>query len=221
MIDDEPRAGTVESAVADEHPELRLWWLPVRIPTRHGSPQLRARLRSMSDRLRGPQAIALRGQPIPQAYRVFYRHIGLDPDVQRVPIEAVVLQRLQAGEFKPYSLLQDAVTVAVMETSVGVWALDASGVAGPLRLRGAREHEPLGRRDPRAPWLPAGRLVIADDVGTLAVLFGEVAPGHLATPETRDVVLFSVQVGGVSMVSVAEALWTVADLAAGAAEPAD
>jgi DNA/RNA-binding domain of Phe-tRNA-synthetase-like protein len=165
----------------------------------------------MSSRLRGAQALALRQQPIPHAYRVFFRQIGMDPDVHRVPIEALVVERLQHGEFRSYSWLQDAVTVAVMETHVPVWALDAGGVDGPLQLRGAHDHEPLGRRDDRAPWLPGGRLVVADDRGALAVLFGDVAPGHLASRDDRDVVLFSVSVAGVPIVSVAEALWTVAD----------
>ncbi len=212
MTDDEPRRGEVDRKIAAEHPELRLWWLPVSVPAERSPPEVRARLRAMSDRLRGPQAIALRGQPIPHAYRVFFRHIGLDPDVHRVPVEALVVQRLQAGAFKPYSFLQDAVTVAVMETSVPLWALDAAGVTGVLRLRAADDREPLGRRDDRAPWLPGGRLVVADGAGPVAVLFGDVAPGHEATPKTREVVLFSVQVAGVAMVSVAEALWTVADM---------
>ncbi len=212
MIDpDEPLVGEVAPEVADEHPELRLWWLPARVPGRRSPPEVVGRLQAMSNRLRGAQALALRSQPIPHAYRVFFRQIGLDPDVHRVPIEAVVVERLRAGEFKPYSWLQDAVTIAVMETHVPVWALDATGVRGPLRVRPAVAHEPLGRRDERAPWLPEGRLVIADDEGPLAVLFGDVAPGHLAGPKDPHVVLFSLSVAGVPLVSVAEALWTVTD----------
>ena len=59
------------------------------------------RLRDLSDRLFGAEAIRLRGRPIPWAYRVFFRQIGLDPDRDRTPVEQLVLDRLQDGGFKP------------------------------------------------------------------------------------------------------------------------
>ncbi|MGH7289757.1 MAG: hypothetical protein ACREJT_01005, partial [Myxococcota bacterium] len=54
---------------------------------------VRHRLRDLSNRLRGAEAIRLRGRPIPWAYRVFYRQIGLDPDRDRTPVEQLVLDR--------------------------------------------------------------------------------------------------------------------------------
>ena len=215
MSDDEAELGWVAPEVAAEFPDLRVWWLELGVEARNPArshPELRARLRDLSDRLRGPAAIQLRSQPIPHAYRVFYRQIGLDPDVDRVPIEALVVERLTAGEFRSGTALQDAVTIAVMETSVPVWALDGDTVRAPLGLRTAREREPLGRRDDRAPWLPAGRLVVADAEGPVAVLFGDVAAGHGVGPRTRRTVLYSVQVAGVPSIHVSEALWTVGDI---------
>ncbi len=92
--DDDADLGWVDPSVAAEFPGLRLWWLAIDEvgPPRSPAP-LKERLRDLSDRYRGPQAIMLRRQPIPHAYRVFYRHIGLDPDVERVPIEALVVER--------------------------------------------------------------------------------------------------------------------------------
>ncbi len=213
MIGDEDAdLGWVDPSVAAEFPELRLWWLGIDEvgPARSTAP-LKERLRDLSDRLSGPQALMLRQQPIPHAYRVFYRHIGLDPDVERVPIEALVVERLSHGGFRSGTALQDALTIAVMETSVPVWALDAATVRPPLGIRPAAEREQLGRRDERAPWLPGGRLVVADADGPVAVLFGDVAPGHGVGPETHEAVVFSVQVAGVPDIHVSEALWTVAD----------
>ena len=213
MTDDDADLGWVAPDVAAEFPELRLWWLELDDAGPAGShPELQERLRDLSSRVRGPAAITLRSQPIPHAYRVFYRQIGLDPDVDRVPIEALVVERLTAGAFRSGTALQDAVTIAVMETSVPVWALDAATVRPPLGLRPAVEREPLGRRDERAPWLPAGRLVVADADGPVAVLFGDIAPGHAAGPRTRRTVLYAVQVAGVPSIHVSEALWTVADI---------
>jgi DNA/RNA-binding domain of Phe-tRNA-synthetase-like protein len=207
----EPDLGRVAPELAAEFPDLRLWHTEVRTPAPKSPPEVRERLRALSDRFRGGDAIVLRNRPVPHAHRVFHRHIGLDPDVHRVPVEAVVVERLTAGGFTSVSLLDDALTIAVMETGVGVWALDAGTVTPPFELRGAREHERLGRRDERAPWLPGGRLCVADAEGAVAVLFGDVAPGHGVTPATRSAHLFAVQVPGVPDVHVSEALWTVTD----------
>jgi len=212
-VSDEPAVheGEVEAALVAEWPGLRLAYVEFAAEPGATPPALRDRLRLLSDRFRGPQAIAMRRQPIPHAYRVFFRHIGLDPDEERVPVEALALERMKKGGFKSRNALDDAITIAVMETSVPVWALDGEAVSGPLRLRAAAEGEPLGRGDVTLD-LPGGRLVVADDAGALAVLFRQVAPGVGVTPRTRELVLFSVAVPGVPPIHVEEALWTVWDI---------
>ena len=176
--------------------------------------ELRERLRELSDRFRGPQAVVLRRRPVPWAYRVFFRHIGLDPDVDRTPVEALALERLKAGGFRSRSLLDDALTVAVMETGVPVWALDAERAAGELGVRPAGRGETFGEGE-HAPDLPAGRLLVADDAGPAGVLFGALAPGRGVVPQTTRMTLFTVQVAGVPDIHVEEALWTVADILSG------
>ena len=42
----------------------------------------------------------MRERPIPWAYRVFFRQIGLDPDRTRTPVEQLALDRLHDGAFK-------------------------------------------------------------------------------------------------------------------------
>ena len=208
----EPVECLVEPEIAAELPGLRLWSFDIAGGNRPTPEELKERLRDMSSRFRGPQAIALRSKPIPHAYRVFFRHIGLDPDVDRVPVEAVVVERLKAGDFRSVSLYHDALTVAIVETGVPVWALDADTLEGPLELRHLRGDEPLGRGAQYPTWLPAGRLVIADPAGPVAVLFGDVAPTHGVTSATKRARLFTVQVEGVPDIHVSEALWTVADI---------
>jgi DNA/RNA-binding domain of Phe-tRNA-synthetase-like protein len=214
-VSEEPEVleAAVDPAVASEWPGLRLAWTAFDAVPGPSPPELRERLRALSDSFRGPQAMALRRQAIPQAYRVFYRHIGLEPDKQRVPVEALAVERMKAGGFRSRNLLDDAITIAVMDTAVPVWALDAERVDGELQLRTALEGEPLGRAEGSPP-LPAGRLVVADDAGALAVLFREPAAGHGVTPETRRMVLYSVAVPGVPGIHLEEALWTVWDIVA-------
>jgi DNA/RNA-binding domain of Phe-tRNA-synthetase-like protein len=210
----EVEAGWIDSELAAEFPELRLWHLTLSARSGRSPASLRERLRELSDRFRGPQAVVLRQRPVPWAYRVFFRHIGLDPDVDRTPVEALAVERLKAGGFTSRSLLDDALTVAVMETGVPVWALDASRVAGGLGLRPAARGERFGGGE-YASDVPAGRLLVVDDAGPVGVLFGAPAPERGVGPETIRMTLFSVQVAGVPDIHVSEALWTVADILGG------
>jgi DNA/RNA-binding domain of Phe-tRNA-synthetase-like protein len=211
----EPVECLVEAEVAAELPGLRLWSLDVDAPEAVSPDAVRHRLGEMSSRFRGAQAIALRSKPIPHAYRVFYRHIGLDPDVDRVPVEAVVVERLKAGNFRSESLYYDAQTIAIMETNVPVWCLDADTVIGDLELRRVVKDETLGRGAQYPTWLPPGRLVVADLEGAVAVLFGDIAATHAVVHATKRARLFTVQVEGVPAIHVSEALWTVADIVSG------
>jgi DNA/RNA-binding domain of Phe-tRNA-synthetase-like protein len=193
-VSDEPeiRLGLVADAVAAEHPGLWLAWTEVETTPGPTPRELRERLRRMADRMTGAQAIAMRQREVPHAHRVFFRHIGLDPDVVRTPVEAVVLRRMSEGGLRPQGLILDALTVAVLETCVGVWAFD--GLVGVPRIE-----------------QDGGRLVLADENGPAAVLFGSperCVPGKA----TRRVALVAVVVPGVADLFVQEALWTAWDI---------
>jgi hypothetical protein len=175
--------------------------------SRVSPPQVRERLRELSNRFRGARAVGVRREPVPAAYRAFFRHVGLEPDVARTPIEAAALERMLHGGFPTRGLLQDALRIALLDTGVPVWALDADSLDGRLGIRTTREGERLGR-NAEAPVLPAGRLVVADASSALAVLFGELAPEHQPRAGTRRLTLFAVQVAGVPTLYVEEALWT-------------
>jgi DNA/RNA-binding domain of Phe-tRNA-synthetase-like protein len=193
-------------------PELGLVIAQVRVG-RSGSlrarstPGIEDRLRELSNRFRGARAVTVRREPVPAAYRVFFRQIGLDPDVVRTPIEAVALERMMRGGFSSGGMLEDVLLIALVDTGVPVWALDSEAVSGPLGIRASSEGEPLGRAA-GAPALPAGRLVVADASTALASLFGELASGHEAKAGTRRLTLFAIQVAGVPSLYVEQALWT-------------
>jgi hypothetical protein len=180
--------------VAAELPGLGLWAATVTgVRLGRTPPELRERLRGLADRMRGAQAVAVRTARVPQAYRVLFRHLGLDPDQTRTPYEALVAERLLRGGLPSRGMPGDALALAVLETGVPVWALDAAGVTGELVLRPA----------------DGGRLVIAGERGPAAVLFGEVLCPP--SPATTAVVLVAVQAPGVDALTVDEALWTAAD----------
>jgi DNA/RNA-binding domain of Phe-tRNA-synthetase-like protein len=194
--------------VEEELPGLRLVCVDSSVEgtRRESPPAVQERLAVLSNRWSGAHAVGLRQRPVPAAYRVFYRHIGLDPDIVRTPIEEAMLARMAQGGFYSNHLLADALLIALIDTGVPVWALDATSLEGSLGIRASREQEPLGR-SAAAPRLPAGRLVVADADAAVAVLFGEIAPGHAAGATAERLALFSLQVPGVPALHVEEALW--------------
>ena len=196
---DEPevRPGLVAPELAAEHHGLWLAWTEVEAAPGPTPRDLHERLRAMAERLRGADAIVLRRREVPHAHRVFFRHIGLDPDVVRTPVEAIALRRMQQGGLRPQGLIPDALTVATLETGVGVWALDAAAVVGALELR-----------------VEGGRLVLADEEGPVAVLFRDPAGRAAVSKHTRRVALAAVGVPGVPDLFVHEALWTAWDILA-------
>ena len=208
---DDLRAGWVQEDLAAEFPRLALLFVGVQASSGRSPRGVRQRLRLLSDRLRGGQAIVMRQAPIPWAYRVFFRHIGIDPDAQRTPLEAAVLERLLRGGFKSRNLLDDALTIALVETGVPFWALDSEAVEGTLGLRAAGADETLGRA-PQALPVPAGRLVVADERSPLAALFDDVAEGHGVTRHTTHMTLFTVRVAGVPQIHVEEAMFTCLEI---------
>jgi DNA/RNA-binding domain of Phe-tRNA-synthetase-like protein len=208
----EPRLGWLEREIEEDLPDLRVLIAEVpvgrTVPVTADSPrEITGRLRELSNRFRGARAVGLRREPVPAAYRAFFRHIGLDPDITRTPIEAAVLERMLRGGFLPGRLLDDVLLIALVDTGVPVWALDAESVDGPLGIRSSREGEPLGRSTD-APALPADRLVIADASAALAILFSRPAPEHEPAHSTRQLTLFAVGVAGVPELFLEEALWT-------------
>jgi DNA/RNA-binding domain of Phe-tRNA-synthetase-like protein len=187
-------AVAIDPRVAEEHPGLRVWMAVLAARPGRTPPELRDRLALLADRFRGAQAVALRSRPVPWAYRVLYRHLGIDPDVTRTPVEELAVERLLRGGFAARGLPEDALALATLETGVPVWAVDAGALDGALTLA----------PDER------GRLVLADDAGLVAVLFqppvAERAPGR----HTRSLALIAVQAPGVDDLFVEEAVWTAA-----------
>jgi DNA/RNA-binding domain of Phe-tRNA-synthetase-like protein len=198
--------GFVDATLRAEFPELLLVYTEVAVRPGRSPQAVRARLRLASDRFTGAKAVALRQQPIPWAYRVFFRHVGIDPDERRTPIEAIALERMRAGGFKSQNIVDDALLLATLETGVPVLAFDADAVSGELGLRVSPGGEELGDLP-----LSSGQVVVADSERALAVLFGEVAEGCGVQRTSSRMVLAGVRVKGVPDVSVEEALWVAAE----------
>jgi DNA/RNA-binding domain of Phe-tRNA-synthetase-like protein len=208
--DEEPFDGAVDSGLAEELPGLRLRWTVVDGWTGKTSRALKRRLGDVSTRFRGANAIQLRTRPVPRAYRVFFRQVGLDPDVDRTPVEQAAVERLIRGDLHTGDRIADALVLALIETGVPVVAFDESLLRGDVVLRAARAGETLPAVGGYAHDVPHGRLILADDAGPVSVLFGRLSEHHAPGRACTRIRLVAVAVPGVPAAHVDEALWLAA-----------
>jgi DNA/RNA-binding domain of Phe-tRNA-synthetase-like protein len=199
--------GWVEPELAEEFPELRLLHARLDVRLKRSPREVRQRLRMLADRYTGGKVVHMRQDPVPWAYRVFSRQVGIDPDHDRTPVEAVALRRLKQGGFHSENIVDDALTIAIAETGVPVIALDADRLEGELGLRLARAGEALdGTRR-----LSERQLVMADAERPVAVVLRDVSRDAGVTPDTERMVLCALGVKGVPRISLEEALWSAAE----------
>ena len=201
--------GWVDTDLQEEFPELRLRWIVHEGGSGRTPQEIKERLRGLSDRYTGGKAVHLRQEPIPWAYRVFFRQVGIDPDDHRTPAEQAALDRMKHGSFRSRNLLDDAMVIATVETGVPMLALDADRVEPPLGLRLSQENERLGGEGRH---LSVRQIVVSDAERSVAVLFGDIAEDRGVDPETKRMLLCTVQVKGVPEIAVEEALWTASEV---------
>jgi DNA/RNA-binding domain of Phe-tRNA-synthetase-like protein len=199
-----PEPGWVSPDLAEEFPGLSIATIALTTTTGRSPEAVKERLRELSDRIGGAQAIQLRQKPILWAYRVFFRHIGLDPDTTRTPVEQLIFERIHDGRFASRNRVEDALTIATVEVGVALRAFDADRVTGQVGLRLSEAGEAFeGRVTP----LPEGTIVIADERRPLGVLFGRTAEGRGVRRGTKRVLLAAIGVRGVPDIALEEALW--------------
>ncbi|HEV2874292.1 MAG TPA: B3/4 domain-containing protein [Thermoleophilaceae bacterium] len=204
--------GWIEAELADEFPQLGVVHAPLAARSGRSPVEVRARLRELANRYTGGHVIHMRQDAVPWAYRVFARQVGIDPDSDRTPVEALALERLRHGGFRSENLLDDALTIAIAETGVPVFALDADRVEGEPGLRLSRP----GERLPGVRLLSERQIVVADDARPVALVLGEVSHEAGVTPQTERMILCALRVKGVPPIAVEEALWITAEVLVGA-----
>jgi DNA/RNA-binding domain of Phe-tRNA-synthetase-like protein len=198
------KQGWVAPQIAAEFPGLGIAWVELEGRQKRSPEPVRRRLRDLSDRFYGSHAIHMRERPIPWAYRVFFRQIGLDPDHTRTPVEQLALDRLHDGAFLSHGLPVDALTIATVETGVALRVFDMAQIEGELCVRDSAPGESLPGKPAK---LAQGTLTIADGRAPLALLFGGPAADRELDPAASRFAIVAVQVKGVPQAAVDEALW--------------
>jgi DNA/RNA-binding domain of Phe-tRNA-synthetase-like protein len=205
MSDVDAEDGWIDHVVAREFPALRLRYAVIVAGATTSPVELRHRLDDLSTRFRARKAMELPTKPIPSAYRVFLRQVGLDPEARPSPIEAVTRERILRGIYRSSHRLADALTVATVESQIAISVLDADRIDLPLGIRTVREED--------ATDLPPGTLVVADTNGPAAELFGEPEPHCVVGADTTRTAVMAIGVKGIADWMLDDALWRVAEIA--------
>jgi DNA/RNA-binding domain of Phe-tRNA-synthetase-like protein len=205
----EVRRGWVAPVLAEEFPGLELYWLTVDARPSKTPDDIRRRMRVLAERIGGAKVVQARQDTVPWSYRVLWRRLGVDPDTDRTPVEALMVERLEYGGLPSRGMPSDAIVVATLETGVPVIVLDAAKVAGDPGLRPTAAGETLGGVEGR---LRSGEVVYADEHAPLARLDGELAADRAVSDDTTAMMVCALAAAAVSQIEIEEALWIAADL---------
>lgn len=202
--------GWVDERLAAELPGVGVMWTRVEARVARTPRPIRDRMRELAGRYTGAKVVQSRQDEIPWAYRVLWRKLGVDPDVDRTPIERLMLERLEAGGLPSHGMPADAAILATLETGVPVCVFDADAIEGRLGLRPATAGEALGGEG--GPSLRAGEVVYADERRPIARLTGGAAPSCAPTDRTTAMLVCVLAAATVPQMTLDEALWTASDL---------
>src|SRR4051812_45087524 len=112
-------------SVSSDFPQLGVVTRRCAAPGRDATREARRELRALDGRVDGIRASTIRTQAVPCAYRIFARQIGLDPDADGLQLEQLLLDRLLTGTLPSRGAAADARAIALLDTGVPTWALDA------------------------------------------------------------------------------------------------
>jgi DNA/RNA-binding domain of Phe-tRNA-synthetase-like protein len=171
--------------------------------------EVRRRLDALAGRASVAEAAGHLQEATPWAYRVLVRQLGVDPAALRPLPQELALRPGEPEEVGAKGLPEDALVIAALETGVPLLAFDVGRLTGRLALRRARAGERLGDDGDE---LDEGRVVIADELQPVAVVFGQAAAPIAATAASERIALAAVQAKGVPDVAVEEALWTAIEI---------
>lgn len=151
-------------------------------------------------------SVEITKHPVIRAYRDFYWRIGIDPTKQRPSSEALLRRVLQNKNIPSINNVVDAGNVASLVTLVPIGLYDADIVEGSIVLRFSGKNEyfvPIGGK---REVVNEGQPVLADEKRIIHLYPHRDSSETMITQRTRNVIVLSLGVPGVSKELINDAL---------------
>ena len=149
----------------------------------------------------------LKDEPTFRAYRDFFWRIGIDPTKIRPAAEALIRRVLGGRSIPRINTVVDAYNMASMATCVALAAFDISRLNGDIIMRFANMGEEfLGVGMDKPVVLAGGEIVMADASRLVAVYPYRDADYSRITLQTKNLILVSCGVPGISVDQLKEAV---------------
>ena len=155
----------------------------------------------------------LKDEPVFRAYRDFFWRIGVDPTKVRPAAEALIRRVLGGKSIPRINTVVDAYNLVSMTTCIALAAFDLSRLNGDITLRFADKGEVfLGIGMDKPVTLTGGEVIMADASRLIAVYPHRDADYSRITLQTKNLMLVSCGVPGVSFGQLKEAVNAATDL---------
>ena len=142
----------------------------------------------------------LKDEPIFRAYRDFFWRIGVDPTKTRPAAEALIRRVLGGRSIYRINTVVDAYNMASMTTCIALAAFDISRLNGEIIMRfGNKGEEFLGIGMDKPMTLAGGEIVMTDASRLIAIYPHRDADYTRITLRTKDLMLVSCGVPGISI----------------------
>jgi DNA/RNA-binding domain of Phe-tRNA-synthetase-like protein len=134
-----------------------------------------------------------------KAYRDFFWRVGVDPTKNRPASEALIRRILGGKPLPSINTFVDAYNLASIRSEIPLAAFDAEKTRGALYMRFANSGEEfLGIGMEKPMTLKGGEVVITDEEKIVAIYPHRDAESTKITEETRNVILMTCGVPGIS-----------------------
>ncbi len=149
---------------------------------------------------------SLKNEPVFRAYRDFFWRIGVDPTKTRPAAEALIRRVLGVRPIPRINTLVDAYNLASMITCIALAAFDVSRLQGDIIMRFANKGEEfLGIGMDKPVTLAGGEILMADAARIIAIYPHRDADYSRVTFQTKNLMLVSCGVPGISFHQLKEA----------------
>jgi len=154
----------------------------------------------------------LKNDPQMRLYRDFFWKIDIDPTKTRPASEALIRRILAGSPLPQINTAVDSYNLASIKSGVPLAAFDAGMLKGELTMRFAKEGEEFAGIGMKEPKILAGKEIVIEDQESLVAIYPyRDADKSKITLDTKEILLMSCGVPGVSGEKLDEALNMASD----------